>query len=166
MEKELNSLIDHFTQGRINRRQMLAGLLALAASAAGVRTAFADETDGNGSNDNGENATPFHATALDHIALRVTDVPRSRDFYRDMLNMTVTRDSESSCFLSFDRGFLALFRGDEPSMDHYCYSIKDYSVQVAEEKLRSAGLTPRVTGNRIYFPDPDGLVVQLAADQT
>ncbi len=164
MEKEINRLIDLFTQGRINRRQMLAGLLALTASATGIRTAFADETENDGG-DNNDDFPPFQATALDHIALRVTDVPRSRDFYRDMLDMTVTRESESSCFLSFDRGFLALFRGDEPAMDHYCYSIKDYNVQVAEEKLRSAGLTPRVTGNRIYFPDPDGLVVQLAADQ-
>jgi predicted enzyme related to lactoylglutathione lyase len=163
MEREINCLIDHFTQGRINRRQMVSSLLALAASAAGVRTAFA-ESSGSG-NGNGKDAPPFHATMLDHIALRVTDVPRSRDFYRDLLGMAVTRESAGSCFLSFDRGFLALFRGDAPSMDHYCYAITDYDVREAEGKLRAAGLTPRVTGNRIYFPDPDGLVVQLAADR-
>lgn len=157
MEKEINALIDRFTQGRINRRQMLAGLLTLTAVATGARGLLGDDQSDN------EGASPFHATGLDHIALRVADVPRSRDFYRDLLDMNVTRDGESSCFLSFDRGFLALFRGDEPSMDHYCYGIKDYNVQAAEEKLRSAGITPRVTGNRIYFPDPDGLVVQLAA---
>ena len=158
MEKEINALIDRFTQGRINRRQMLAGLLTLTAATTGARGLLANNASDN------EGASLFHATALDHIALRVTDVPRSRDFYRDLLGMKVTRDSESSCFLSFDKGFLALFRGGEPSMDHYCYSVKDYNVREAEENLRAAGLTPRVTGNRIYFPDPDGLVVQLASD--
>ncbi len=165
MEKELNGLIDHFTQGRINRRQMLAGLLVIAASAAGVRSALAEENSESENNADREGGPLFQAKSLDHIALRVTDVPRSRDFYRDRLGMTVTRDSESSCFLDFERGFLALFRGDEPSMDHYCYGIEGYNVQAAEEKLRAAGITPRVTGNRIYFPDPDGLVVQLAADR-
>ena len=48
-------------------------------------------------------------------------------------------------------------------MDHYCYSVDNYNVREAETKLRAAGLAPRVVGNRIYFNDPDGLVVQLAA---
>jgi hypothetical protein len=28
--------------------------------------------------------------------------------------------------------------------------------------LADAGLRPRRTGNRVYFPDPDGLTVQVA----
>jgi catechol 2,3-dioxygenase-like lactoylglutathione lyase family enzyme len=108
----------------------------------------------------------FQAVGLNHIALRVTDVPRARDFYIRHLGLEVTRDGgEGSCFLSFEGGFLALFRGDEPRMDHYCYSVKDYDVNAAAEKLKSAGITPRVTGERIYFDDPDGLEVQLAAPE-
>ena len=50
-------------------------------------------------------------------------------------------------------------------MDHYCYSVKDYDVRDAERKLKAAGIEPRVRGgNRIYFEDPDGLTVQLAAE--
>ncbi len=50
-------------------------------------------------------------------------------------------------------------------MDHYCYAIKNYDVDVAEEKLKAEGLSPRVhrEGGRIYFEDPDGLTVQLAS---
>jgi catechol 2,3-dioxygenase-like lactoylglutathione lyase family enzyme len=108
----------------------------------------------------------FQAVGLNHIALRVTNVPRARDFYIRHLGLKVSRDGgEDSCFLSFDGGFLALFRGDEARMDHYCYSVRDYDVRVAEEKLKQAGITPRVTGNRIYFDDPDGLEVQLAAPE-
>ena len=47
-------------------------------------------------------------------------------------------------------------------MDHYCYSIKNYNQQEAAEKLRAEGIQPRLSANRIYFPDVDGLTVQLA----
>ena len=32
----------------------------------------------------------------------------------------------------------------------------------AEEKLKAAGLKPRREGNRVYFPDLDGIEVQVA----
>jgi catechol 2,3-dioxygenase-like lactoylglutathione lyase family enzyme len=155
MKTEIHHLIDEFAAGRISRRELIAGLAGLVAVAAGVRPASGDEQ---------VQPSLFQATGLNHIALRVPNVPRSRDFYVRHLGLVVTRDGgENSCFLSFEDGFLALFRGEEPRMDHYCYSIKDYDVRAAQEKLKEAGLTPRVTGNRIYFNDPDGLVVQLAA---
>jgi catechol 2,3-dioxygenase-like lactoylglutathione lyase family enzyme len=155
MKTEIHNLIDQFTEGRISRRQLIAGLTALVALAGGSRRAGAAEAS---------SAPLFQAVGLNHIALRVTNVPRARDFYVRHLGLEVTRDGgESSCFLSFDDGFLALFRGEEPQMDHYCYSVKDYDVGTAAEKLKTAGITPRVTGNRIYFDDPDGLEVQLAA---
>jgi len=98
-----------------------------------------------------------------HIALTVTDLERSRDFYVRTLGMTVSRSSSTSCFLDFGADFLALFRGNRPEMHPYCYSIRDYSVDSAAQKLRSLGIEPRTEGNRIYFPDPDGLRVQLAS---
>ena len=32
----------------------------------------------------------------------------------------------------------------------------------AAERLRAVGIEPRLRGNRIYFPDADGIEVQLA----
>ena len=154
MKTEIHHLIDQFTTGRMSRRQLIASLTALMALAGSKATQAAEP----------ESPPLFQAVGLNHIALRVTNVPRARDFYARHLGLEVTRDGgESSCFLSFDDGFLALFRGDQARMDHYCYSVKDYDVRVAAEKLKGAGITPRVTGNRIYFDDPDGLEVQLAA---
>ena len=90
-----------------------------------------------------------------------------REFYKQHLGMTVIRDGgERNCFMSCGRNnFVALFKGEEASMDHYCYSIQDFDVGKAEAKLKAEGIEPRVVrdGGRIYFPDPDGLTVQLAA---
>lgn len=150
----ITEMIDAFAAGRMSRRELIAGVGTLVAVAAAGTSGSASAQ---------ASAPTFKAVGLNHMALRVTNVPRARDFYIKHLGMTVTSDSPSSCFLNFDGGFLALFRGDEARMDHYCYSIEGYDVNAAAEKLRAEGIEPRIEGERIYFPDADGHTVQLAA---
>ena len=104
------------------------------------------------------------ATGLDHVALDVRDVARSREFYKEHLGLEVIRDGgEENCFLGrCDGFFLTLFRGEQPGLNHYCYAIRDFDVARAEEKLKAAGLKPRRQGGRIYFDDPDGIEVQVS----
>ena len=156
MESEVARLVEQFEFGQISRRQLVAGLGSLVAVVSGARRTLATD----------EQASTFQGVGLNHIALRVTDVPRSRDFYIKHLGLTVARDGgQNNCFLNCGKNFVALFRGDEPRMDHYCYSIKDYDVNKAEAKLKDEGFDPRVQrrAGRIYFRDPDGLTVQLAS---
>jgi metallothiol transferase len=153
MRKQIDQMLQQFERGRISRRELITALALVATGSESVAAARSEPPT-------------FDATGLNHLALRVTDVPRSRDFYRKHLGLEVARDGgESSCFLTFGDAFLALFRGSTAAMDHYCYSIRDYDVEDAERKLKKAGLAPRVTGSRIYFDDPDGLEVQLASEQ-
>lgn len=153
METTLSQLIDRYDEGKLTRRQLVASLAAVAGlgSAAG-KLAAADEPT-------------FQATRLNHIALSVTDVARSRDFYVRHLGLPVTSDaSPHSCFLDCGPNFVALFRGREAGMHHYCYSISDFDTGEVAEKLRSVDIEPDIQGRRIYFPDPDGLTVQLASE--
>ena len=155
MISQINSLLNHYDSGKLSRRDLVTRLGCLAIAAAGSKAAMvADEPP------------TFQATELNHIALRVTDVQRSRDFYRKHLGLKVSRESDSNCFMTFGDHFVALFKGDRAGMDHYCYSVKDYAVLTAAEKLKAEGIEPDVhaTAGRIYFPDPDGLTVQLAAE--
>src|SRR5262249_6647978 len=70
---------------------------------------------------------------------------------------------EDNCFLgSGGDFFLTLFRGDRPGLNHYCYAIKDYDADRAEEKLKAAGLKPRREGNRVYFHDTGGMEGRVA----
>ena len=156
MESEITKLVSQFESGKIDRRQLVAGLGSLVALLSVGRPSQAAEA-----------ASTFEAVEINHIALRVTDVLRSREFYKKHLGMKVVRDGgERNCFMMCGKNnFVALFHGEKASMDHYCYSIKDYDVTTAEEKLKEQGFKPRVVLNagRIYFTDPDGLTVQLAA---
>lgn len=157
MDGVISNLVEQFEHGRIDRRQLVAGLGTLVAAVTTPRAARGQETS---------ETTTFQAVGLNHIALRVTDVLRSREFYKRHLGLQVTRDGgERNCFLSCKNGFVALFQNDTPGMDHYCYSVIDYDVNSAEEKLKAQGFEPRVVRDdgRIYFKDPDGLTVQLAA---
>lgn len=157
MDNEISRLVNQFESGRIDRRQLIAGLGSLVAIAGLSQQAQAEESQ----------PSTFEATELNHIALRVTDVLQSRQFYERHLGMKVLRDGgQRNCFMSCgEKNFVALFKGDQAEMDHYCYSIKNFDVERAEAKLKAEGIEPRVVrdAGRIYFPDPDGLTVQLAA---
>jgi catechol 2,3-dioxygenase-like lactoylglutathione lyase family enzyme len=160
MNDQIDRMVNDYESGRMSRRQLVLRLGALLTLVGGTGRLGAAE---------GESATAgstFEATELNHIALRVTDVARSRDFYQKHLGMQISRESGSSAFLNCGKNFVALFRGSAAGLDHYCYSVKGYAVEQAEEKLRSAGMSDiRRSGNRIYFSDPDGLTVQVAAEE-
>ena len=162
MENEITRLVENYETGRMTRRQLVSRLGSLVAVLSGAGTILgADETTTK-EKEKGTGST-FKGVELNHIALRVTDVPRSRDFYVKHLGLEVQREGRNKCFLGCGQNFVALFKGDKAEMDHYCYSIEDYDVNVAEKKLKAEGFDPRVTGGRIYFKDPDGLTVQLAS---
>ena len=153
MERVLSRLIDQYDRGQLNRRELMASLIAVAGVGGAAAGASAAESP------------TFEATRLNHIALSVTDVARSRDFYVEHLGLRVTSDSApQSCFLDCGPNFVALFRGSRAGMHHYCYSIADFETGDVAEKLRAAGFEPDIQGRRIYFPDPDALTVQLASE--
>ncbi len=156
MEAEITKMIEEFEGGRMTRRQLVTHLAALVTTLAGTRSASAAA----------EAEPTFQGMGLNHIALRVADVGRSRDFYKKHLGLRVASEQPGqNCFLTCGNQFVTLFRGTQAGLDHYCCAINDYNQKAATEKLRAAGIEPEVPRgtNRIYFPDPDGLKVQLAA---
>lgn len=106
----------------------------------------------------------FRGVDLNHLALRVAEIGRSRDFYQKLLGLEVASESAGSCFLSLGADFLALFRGQPAGrLDHFCVSVDGYTADGAAAVLAKEGHQVRRTADRIYFPDPDGLTVQLSA---
>ena len=153
MLPQIDRMLDAYDGGRVSRRTLILQLTGLLGVAAGVRAAQDTPT------------STFTATDVNHIALRVTDVSRSRKFYQEHLGLTLRSDnSPNSVFMNVGKhDFLALFRADKPAMDHYCYTIKGYTAGDAVKRLEAAALKPRRRGNRVYFDDPDGLEVQISA---
>ncbi|MDZ4659093.1 MAG: VOC family protein [Bythopirellula sp.] len=154
-----DKIVADFENGKLSRRQLVARLMGLGAALAALENAA------NAQPIDAEKAIEptFRATGLDHIALDVIDIPRSRDFYEQHLGMRVTRGDNEALFMGADgEFFLTLFRAEKPGLNHYCYGIKNFDAASAVASLRAAGINPRETGGRVYFPDPDGIEVQIA----
>lgn len=151
-------LVADFEQGKLSRRQLAQRLIGLGAAMAVADIATAQEKQA-------ESSSPlFKAKGLHHIAIDVVDVPRSRDFYQKNLGMDVIRGDDNALFMGADREFfLTLFKAVKPGLNHYCYGIENFEAASAVAKLRAAGINPRETGGRVYFPDPDGIEVQIAS---
>jgi catechol 2,3-dioxygenase-like lactoylglutathione lyase family enzyme len=149
MQEIISKIVQHYESGAISRRQLVQGLAAVATAA---QTASAAEST-------------FRGLGLNHVALGVADVERSRDFYQKHFGLPVIRDGRSNCFLGLGKNFLALFRNEKPGMDHYCIAIDNYNPDAVVEELKRQGLNPRrpAGSNRVYFPDPDGLVIQVSS---
>lgn len=156
------AIVQRFEHGQMSRRQLVSQLMAMGAAAAGFAGAGAGARFAHAA---GEAAKPtFSATSIDHLALSVTDVKRSIAFYQKHLGLKLTRGGggESSAFLNCgERDFLALFRANKPGLHHFSFAIPDYDADDAAKRIETAGLKLDRRGNRVYFPDPDGLTVQV-----
>jgi metallothiol transferase len=166
MRETVDTLVDGFERGRLSRRELVAGLLALGATGTVAREGAAAQS--------GAAPPPIATSGIDHIALRVSDVDRSARFYADHLGATVRSRSSGSVFLDVGSQWLALFGPGvastsfgvtAPGLDHISFQpVSARSLEDRTRVLREHGLEPRNPpgSGRVYFKDPDGLILQLS----
>ena len=149
MERIISGMLEEYERGNVSRRHLIQSLAALALIA--PPSPAAEST--------------FKGVGLNHIAIRVTDIRRSREFYQKQLGLPLIRESETSCFLKVGDEFLTLFKNEHAALDHYCVAIENFRPDAVMSELNRQGLNPRrsTDTDRIYFPDPDGLEVQLSS---
>lgn len=136
---------------KMGRRQAL-GLLG--ASALGVREAAAA----------GSPALQF--SGLDHIEFWVSDVEKSAAFYARVFGNTVLKNRTTQRrYIRAGWGFLAMDRGTEIRVDHFCVGIAGFQIASLHSYLDSIGMTYKdyPSGRDLYVADPDGTRLQLGA---
>jgi catechol 2,3-dioxygenase-like lactoylglutathione lyase family enzyme len=113
----------------------------------------------------------IQATGIDHLVLHVSDIPRARNFYTDVLGMVVYRENDRQVFLHAGQQGVALFRkqGDDAlkagnDLNHLALNVASGSYETLKADLEKHGVV--VTGRPgedrcIYFQDPDGHRLQL-----
>jgi catechol 2,3-dioxygenase-like lactoylglutathione lyase family enzyme len=149
MHALISTLLRRYESGHISRRHLIQALAAAASASSGASAA----------------ESTFKGVGLNHIAVRVTDIPRAKAFYQDLLGLPLISESSGSCFLKLGDEFLTLFKNQTAGLDHYCIAIENFKPDAVMEQLTRKGLKPRRASgtDRIYFHDPDGLEVQLSA---
>ena len=169
MTAEIERLVCCFERGAMSRRELIAGLGALCAAPSAAAGAVM-----RGSVPQPGRAAPIPVSGIDHIALRVSDLARSIAFYRDHLGGRIRSQSSNSTFLDVGSQWVALFaRGaastgydvTQPGVDHISFhSSQHRSLAERTGVLRNHGLNPvsPAGSNRVYFRDPDGIILQLS----
>jgi len=102
---------------------------------------------------------------VNHIALRVSDVGRSVDWYQKLLGLPLISQGANTAFLGLGDNFLALFKSDNPGgAAHFCFSVDDYEPEKVIAKLAKHDIKARREQDRVYFPDVNGLTVQVSEE--
>ena len=147
-------------QAKLDRRQLLQGL-ALSATGAVAARAMP-----------GPGGAPLKAIAVNHISYTVPDYAKTRDFYSDLLGMTVVWDDGNQCALEFgdpaapNALYLRKLQqpGDRPNVDHLAFSIDHFDKDAVGAELKRRGLDPRPDGPLAWsIHDPDGYRIQICA---
>ena len=125
--------------------------------------------------------------ALDHLALKVTDMTDSVHFYHEVLGlelqhrsgpndkggeMAVLRAGEQKLDLFSRPDFVAADKDDPVGMDHLCLIMDVPSVEALVDHLQQAkvdifwGPVERHGSTSVYVYDPDGVHVELRVHTT
>ncbi|HUZ77623.1 MAG TPA: VOC family protein [Chloroflexota bacterium] len=126
----------------------------------------------------------LHPTAIDHIALKVTDMDKSLHFYHDILGLEVLHTSgphanggrsatiragQQKIDVFYRPDFVSADKDKPVGMDHLCLEIDSTSVEAVLAFLKEQeveimwGPVTRFGTTSVYVFDPDGVHVELRA---
>ena len=113
----------------------------------------------------------FHVERIDHVVLRVRDLPAMVRFYEQALGFKVERRLERLSLVQMRAGasMLDLVPGERPrsggNMDHLCFRIEPFDRDAIAARLSPLGIAvgetverygAEGTGPSVYFNDPGG----------
>ncbi len=114
---------------------------------------------------------PFTVSKLDHVSVLITDLERSRRFYRDLVGLTPIHKPRTFDFeaLWFDLGDQHLHcllkeKPDTNSPRHFALRVND--VAAARQYFKGLGLAIQETtlipgADRFFIHDPDGNRIEI-----
>ena len=113
----------------------------------------------------------LRVTHIDHVSVIITDVERSRRFYRDVLGLKEIAKPRTFDFVVvwFDVGnqqlhLLLKDRPDRPSPRHFALRVADAGAARAhfrERGVPAAEATPIPGADRFFIHDPDGNRIEI-----
>src|SRR6516164_3329406 len=136
----------------LSRRQLLGGLAGLAAASSTAQA-----------------APLFRPSQLNHVTLWVSDLERSRAFYRNLFGgpqWTVSPDA--LCCFDLGANPLGLYlnpAGAPVGIDHFCIGLRDFNGDTALSTLKQQSIDAQKAANGgIEFRDLDRIKVELVPE--
>jgi catechol 2,3-dioxygenase-like lactoylglutathione lyase family enzyme len=175
MEQTIETLLNDFEAGRMNRRQLIKSL-AMVASVAAPAASLAQPAAAK---------APWKTVHLDHISYSVTDYKRSAAFYSSLMGWQVVNDNgtNQASLRIGDVGEI-IIRNARPAaagapprppvtgvINHISYGIEPWDTAGVKAELEKRGLSPREDNVGANFKswhvlDPDGWDLQISNQTT
>jgi catechol 2,3-dioxygenase-like lactoylglutathione lyase family enzyme len=110
---------------------------------------------------------PFRFGALDHLAIAVDDTEKSVHFYTRVFGNTVLKEKTNPRhYVKLGPNYVAIAPPGQGQasqvINHFCPGIVNFDLASTKRALDQIGIKYReATGVGLFFPDPDGTLVQL-----
>jgi catechol 2,3-dioxygenase-like lactoylglutathione lyase family enzyme len=161
MSGTIDGLVRSFEGGHLTRRELVAAIAALVVGSRCVASA--------------QSTAVAQGKTINHVSMAVTDVEKSAAFYSKLLGLKeVSRPENGGVNLGLGTSFLGVYKIPQPGrVHHFCLGVDDYDPVRIAARLKQQGIEPRIDanpanrtsgGDQLYFNDPDGAIVQLAAN--
>ena len=153
MQHTIETLVKQFEQGRLTRRQLVQGLLVVAAS-----PVVAQERQ----------AGAFRAAGIDHVQITVDDLKASQQFYEKLLGVKGRNPSPTQVNIGVGTGnFVAIQSGTGriKPIDHFAIAVENFSPEAALASIErvAPGTKAEKSGNSVFVTGPEGVRVQFNA---
>jgi catechol 2,3-dioxygenase-like lactoylglutathione lyase family enzyme len=164
MSAAIENLVEQFESRKLSRRELVASLSAIVASAAAEASAQAPPAPAV--------SMLAQGRSLNHASLAVTDVQKAADFYARLFNVKiVSRPGNGGLNLGLGDGFLGLYKLANPgTVNHICIGVDNYDADELAAKCKQMGVTPTVSrdpnsrtsgGDQLYIQAFDNHRLQI-----
>ena len=113
---------------------------------------------------------PLHFTALDHLEISEPDSAKSAALYARIFGGPIWKNNKTQRrYVKLGPCYIAIEQGREPfGVDHFSAGIEGYRIADIHAYLEQRGIAYRdyPSGKDLNVTDPDGIHVQLSADNT
>jgi catechol 2,3-dioxygenase-like lactoylglutathione lyase family enzyme len=153
MEAIISKLVSRFESGALSRRELVQGLVLLAAGGTTAGTAVG-----------AQDALDFKTANIDHVSIHVTDLQRSIEFYQKMFGFSVVSRAEPEIVRLGNGKILVSINHGSPAgtIDHFAIGIPSFNAESGARYFGQRGVTPlRGDYAGFHIKDPDGINVQI-----
>jgi catechol 2,3-dioxygenase-like lactoylglutathione lyase family enzyme len=164
MEATVTKLIKQYERGGLTRRELVVGVVALAATG-NMSLATGQEPQIQPGYSPGT-LQSITAVDINHVGINVTDVDRSVGWYTGMFGLKTLVKSKDVAVLGYrDLGAngttFVLRTSAKPEVNHIMFGINDFDAGLLADYLKAKRLTLRNDVLSFHVKDPDGIDVQV-----
>jgi catechol 2,3-dioxygenase-like lactoylglutathione lyase family enzyme len=154
MQHTIEMLVRQFERGVLTRRQLMQGLLVVAAS-----PALAQE----------RSTGALRATGIDHVQITVSDLKATQQFYEKLFGVAsrVTSPTQLSLAIGTAGDTVSVHSEAGPikPIDHFGITVENFSPDAALATIQRVvpGTKAQKQGDSVFVMGPDGVRVQLVS---